>query len=58
MPLSDNISTEMENLTTVGLGKFDLTDQEFPIKNFSNTTVEFQEENQTTKTGRTTHLLA
>ena len=57
MPLSDNISTGMENLTAVGLGKFNLTDQEFPNKNFSNTTIEFQEENQSTNTGRTTYLL-
>ena len=55
MPPTDNIRiASMENFTDAeGLGKFNLTDQEFLMsKNFRNT-VEFQEDNQTTISGRT-----
>ena len=55
MPPTDNIRiAAMENFTDAeGLGKFNLTDQEFLMsKNFRNT-VEFQEDNQTTISGRT-----
>ena len=46
MPPSDNITTGMENFTSVGLRKFNLTDQEFHIKNVSKAE-EFRQENQT-----------
>ena len=50
MPPSNHISIGMENFTAAGLEKFNLTDQEFHIKNFS-IAVEFQQENQTITTG-------
>ena len=55
MPPTDNIRiAAMENFTDAeGLGKFNLTDQEFLMSKSFRNTVEFQEENLTTISGRT-----
>ena len=55
MPPTDNIRiASMENFTDAeGLGKFNLTDEEFLMSKSFRNTVQFQEEDLTTISGRT-----
>ena len=58
MPPTDNIRiAAMENFTDAeGLRKFNLNDQEYLMSKIFKNTVEFQEDNLTTISGRATYL--